>query len=55
MAFTLVVPASSGAEVVSRESAVTPVAAYGSYAVWSRFDGHAFRLVIWHDGVMSRR
>lgn len=42
------------AEVIAREKRITPITAHGSYAAWSRFDGRAFRLMIWHDGRARR-
>ncbi|MDA0178693.1 hypothetical protein OJ997_00175 [Solirubrobacter phytolaccae] len=38
------------AEVVAREQAATSVAAWGSYAAWSRYEGRRFRLIVWHGG-----
>ena len=41
-------------EVVASEHAASPIAAFESYAAWSRADGRRFRLIIWHDGRLHR-
>ena len=53
-ACALALAAPARAEVIEQESTATPVAAYGSYAAWSRAEGKQFRLVIWHDGAIRR-
>jgi hypothetical protein len=53
-ACALALAAPARAEVIEQESTATPVAAYGSYAAWSRAEGKQFRLVIWHDGSIRR-